>query len=130
MNTVYDREDYLGADEYIDVVKKSGLNRPIGDRGRVEAGQRHHHGSRIALDRDLVRLAHIDQHHAAVREPAGDLLGGQIVNTGITGLIRHGALLAQNHASTSAPTLPRTWARDQMVTCVPTSTTRSVGIWK
>ena len=30
------REDYLGADEYIDVVKKSGLNRPVEDRGRVE----------------------------------------------------------------------------------------------
>jgi ribosomal protein S18 acetylase RimI-like enzyme len=36
MNTNYAREDYLGADEYIDVVRKSGLNRPIGDRGRVE----------------------------------------------------------------------------------------------
>ena len=36
MNTVYAREDYLGADEYIDVVRKSGLNRPIEDRGRVE----------------------------------------------------------------------------------------------
>ena len=36
MNTVYAREDYLGADEYIDIVRKSGLNRPIEDRGRVE----------------------------------------------------------------------------------------------
>ena len=36
MITVYTREDYLGADEYIDIVRKSGLNRPIGDRGRVE----------------------------------------------------------------------------------------------
>ena len=36
MNTVYAREDYLGADEYIDVVRKSGLNRPIEDRDRVE----------------------------------------------------------------------------------------------
>jgi hypothetical protein len=36
MNTVYAREDHLGADEYIDVVVKSGLNRPIDDRGRVE----------------------------------------------------------------------------------------------
>ena len=36
MNTVYAREDYLGADEYIDMVAKSGLNRPIEDRGRVE----------------------------------------------------------------------------------------------
>ena len=36
MNTIYAREDYLGADEYIDVVAKSGLNRPIQDRGRVE----------------------------------------------------------------------------------------------
>ena len=36
MTIVYDREDYLGADDYIDIVKKSGLNRPIEDRGRVE----------------------------------------------------------------------------------------------
>ena len=36
MNTVYAREEHLGADEYIDVVRKSGLNRPIEDRGRVE----------------------------------------------------------------------------------------------
>jgi ribosomal protein S18 acetylase RimI-like enzyme len=41
MNTVYNREDYLGADEYIDVVKKSGLNRPIEDRGRVERYLKH-----------------------------------------------------------------------------------------
>lgn len=36
MNTVYAREDFLGTDEYIDVVVKSGLNRPVGDRGRIE----------------------------------------------------------------------------------------------
>ena len=36
MNTVYAREDWLGADEYIDIVVKSGLNRPVGDRGRIE----------------------------------------------------------------------------------------------
>ena len=36
MTIVYAREDHLGADEYIDVVKKSGLNRPIEDRARVE----------------------------------------------------------------------------------------------
>lgn len=36
MNTIYVREDDLGADEYIDVVAKSGLNRPITDRARVE----------------------------------------------------------------------------------------------
>ena len=36
MNTIYAREDFLAADEYIDVVRKSGLNRPIDDRGRVE----------------------------------------------------------------------------------------------
>jgi ribosomal protein S18 acetylase RimI-like enzyme len=36
MSTVYAREDHLGADEYIDVVRKSGLNRPIADRGRIE----------------------------------------------------------------------------------------------
>ena len=29
MNTVYAREDYLGADDYIDIVAKSGLDRPI-----------------------------------------------------------------------------------------------------
>jgi len=36
MNTVYAREDRLAADEYIDIVRKSGLNRPVDDRGRVE----------------------------------------------------------------------------------------------
>ena len=36
MNTIYAREEHLGADEYIDVVRKSGLNRPVEDRGRVE----------------------------------------------------------------------------------------------
>jgi len=36
MTTIYAREDYLGADDYIDIVKKSGLNRPIADRGRIE----------------------------------------------------------------------------------------------
>ncbi|HEY6980980.1 GNAT family N-acetyltransferase [Reyranella sp.] len=36
MTTVYAREDFLGADDYIDIVRKSGLNRPIEDRGRVE----------------------------------------------------------------------------------------------
>jgi ribosomal protein S18 acetylase RimI-like enzyme len=36
MNTVYAREEYLGADDYIDIVRKSGLVRPIDDRGRVE----------------------------------------------------------------------------------------------
>ena len=36
MNTVYAREDGLGADEYIDVVVKSGLVRPVADRGRIE----------------------------------------------------------------------------------------------
>ena len=41
MTIVYATEDYLGADEYIDVVKKSGLNRPIEDRGRVERYLKH-----------------------------------------------------------------------------------------
>ena len=36
MTIAYACEDYLGADEYIEVVRKSGLNRPIEDRGRVE----------------------------------------------------------------------------------------------
>ena len=36
MNIVYAREDFLGADEFIDVCRKSGLNRPIEDRGRIE----------------------------------------------------------------------------------------------
>ena len=36
MNTTYAREDYLGADDYIDIVRKSGLVRPVDDRGRVE----------------------------------------------------------------------------------------------
>jgi ribosomal protein S18 acetylase RimI-like enzyme len=36
MTTVYAREDDLAADDYIDIVKKSGLNRPIEDRDRIE----------------------------------------------------------------------------------------------
>jgi ribosomal protein S18 acetylase RimI-like enzyme len=36
MNTVYAREDHLSANEYTDVVTKSGLNRPVEDRDRVE----------------------------------------------------------------------------------------------
>ena len=36
MSIVYAREDNLGADEYIAVVKSSGLNRPVEDRTRVE----------------------------------------------------------------------------------------------
>ena len=36
MNTIYAREDFLAADEYIDVCRKSGLNRPVDDRSRVE----------------------------------------------------------------------------------------------
>ena len=41
MTIAYATEDYLGADEYIDVVKKSGLNRPVEDRGRVERYLKH-----------------------------------------------------------------------------------------
>ncbi len=36
MTTIYAREDNLGADEYIDVANKSGINRPVGDRDRIE----------------------------------------------------------------------------------------------
>ena len=36
MSIVYARQDDLGADEYIAVVKSSGLNRPVEDRARVE----------------------------------------------------------------------------------------------
>ena len=37
-NVLYGREDYLGVDEYLDVLRSSGLaeRRPLGDRGRVE----------------------------------------------------------------------------------------------
>jgi GNAT superfamily N-acetyltransferase len=41
MTIAYATEDYLGADDYIDVVKKSGLNRPVEDRGRVERYLKH-----------------------------------------------------------------------------------------
>lgn len=36
MNTIYAREDFLAADEYIDVCRKSGIARPVEDRSRVE----------------------------------------------------------------------------------------------
>ena len=41
MNTIYAVEDHLAADEYIDVVRKSGLNRPVEDRHRVERMLKH-----------------------------------------------------------------------------------------
>lgn len=41
MNTIYAVEDHLLADEYIDVVRKSGLNRPIDDRLRIERMLKH-----------------------------------------------------------------------------------------
>jgi len=41
MNTIYATEDFLAAGEYIDVVKKSGLNRPVGDRARTERMLKH-----------------------------------------------------------------------------------------
>jgi ribosomal protein S18 acetylase RimI-like enzyme len=41
MNTVYDVEDHIGADEFIDVCRKSGLNRPVGDRTRIERMLKH-----------------------------------------------------------------------------------------
>jgi ribosomal protein S18 acetylase RimI-like enzyme len=41
MTTIYAREDALPADEYIDVVRKSGLNRPVDDRPRVERMLKH-----------------------------------------------------------------------------------------
>jgi len=41
MTIVYAREDFLAADDYIDVVRKSGLARPIDDRLRVERLLKH-----------------------------------------------------------------------------------------
>lgn len=41
MNTIYAVEDCLAADEYIDIVRKSGLNRPVEDRARVERMLKH-----------------------------------------------------------------------------------------
>ena len=41
MTIAYATEDYLGADEYSDVVRKSGLNRPLDDRARVERFLKH-----------------------------------------------------------------------------------------
>lgn len=41
MNTIYAVEDFLTADEYSDVVAKSGLNRPIQDRSRIERMLKH-----------------------------------------------------------------------------------------
>jgi ribosomal protein S18 acetylase RimI-like enzyme len=41
MNTIYATEDFLPADEYIEVVRKSGLNRPVEDRPRIERMLKH-----------------------------------------------------------------------------------------
>jgi ribosomal protein S18 acetylase RimI-like enzyme len=51
MNIAYAREDDLGADEYIDVVRKSGLVRPIEDRARIE---------RMLADANLIVTARQD----------------------------------------------------------------------
>jgi len=59
----------------------------IGDGGRVEAGQRNNDGVRKAFDRRLVRLAHIDEHEAAVLNALGNLLRAQIADLRV--LCRH-----------------------------------------
>jgi ribosomal protein S18 acetylase RimI-like enzyme len=41
MNTVYACEDFIPLDEFIDIVRKSGLNRPIEDRARIERMLKH-----------------------------------------------------------------------------------------
>ena len=107
----------------------------IGDVRRIEARQRHDHRVGIALDRGLVQLAHVDQQHLALGQAARHVLGRQIVHrrvsqhsaSAMTQSARFGAILygiARNrHARHRAIVA-------QIVTWVPTSTTRPVGIWK
>ncbi|MFO1081413.1 MAG: GNAT family N-acetyltransferase [Reyranellaceae bacterium] len=52
--TIYAREETLGADEYIAVVRSSGLVRPIDDRSRIE--QMLAHGNLIVTARQDGRL--------------------------------------------------------------------------
>ncbi len=41
MNTIYACEDFIPVDEFIDIVRKSGLNRPVEDRARIERMLKH-----------------------------------------------------------------------------------------
>ena len=54
MTIVYAREDFLAADEYIDVVRKSGLVRPLDDPKRVERYLKH--SNLIVTARDGTKL--------------------------------------------------------------------------
>src|SRR5262249_39547994 len=135
----------------------------VRDCRRIEARQRHHHGIRIALDCNLVRLAHVDKKHAPLGQPARNVRWREILNPGITTLlIGHGRLLRHTQRTANQPRggageSSKTWrgwmppagpaalmdgssqtpgpslpaANElQTVTCVPTSTTRPVGIRK
>src|SRR5689334_9204894 len=59
----------------------------IGDASRIEARQRNDNGMRKALDRCLVRLAHVDEHEAAILNALSNLLRGQIAH--LRFLLRH-----------------------------------------
>src|SRR5262249_27116967 len=52
----------------------------IGKLGRIERRQRQQHGPRNALDRRLVRLAHVDQQDLAGLDAARDLLRRQVTD--------------------------------------------------
>jgi hypothetical protein len=52
----------------------------LGNGGGIEAGQRNQNGLWKALDRGLVRLAHIDEQEAAVAEALSNLLRRQITH--------------------------------------------------
>src|SRR5262249_9974984 len=93
-------------------------------------------GLRIALNFGLVRLADIDQQNLALGDPPRHLFRGQIMHVLSAKLSGHELLLnsgrgvaaAENKSRvTLQESRPRRLAR-QIVTCVPTSTTRPVGI--
>src|SRR5262249_42876481 len=106
---------------------------------RIEFRHRKIERLRIALDFGLVRLADVDQQDLAFGEPPRHLLRGQIVHVlsaklsghGTYSSIRRGGAALQNKSRVtireSRPTgFAARW--HQIVTCVPTSTTRPVGI--
>ena len=52
----------------------------VGNGGGIERRQRHDHRVRIAFDRGLVRLAHVDQQHAPGAQAFGHLFRREIFN--------------------------------------------------
>src|SRR5262249_19271486 len=98
----------------------------VRDGSRIKRGQRNQNGLREAFDGRLVGFAHVDENDTPFPQALGDFLWRQIAHLRM--LVGH---LALPRARTDLNyVLPAQRGRAYTVTCVPTSTTRSVGIWK